>query len=417
MLSGLASHKDRTALGVVVAGQEKRCASDPAGFTMAKQCHVKKAAMLPFSAGAPIGHGTMFDALSGGTLLDDDWNADGNVAPAGSSNIPSTIAQTEVAGDLVQCPELRRATKDVVAVRHARKRATGDATASGSHEDELQVTRKRKGSQAAHTSPADKSDQQSADADHIDLCTQPEGLPGGNELIVDDTRMDNTRMDEAGTSDEDQAAADATDSTGTLYDCMEDSIFPVVREMLDEAQGLEPECEDYFLFCDMKANYWIDTAPCSVDTLSAWNKKLLKRMGNEPRGYSAHRTGFVSRACILAVIRQNALQLPEAALTAILRAGGWQAVTGIPTVLRVYARKVLDQYIDMKSLSLEHDLGLECFKDTVLDYNVEKHIFLCKDDWETNFAAAFKHIGQLKVRVKFGQAASKVAQGMAYQLP
>lgn len=140
---------------------------------------------------------------------------------------------------------------------------------------------------------------------------------------------------------------------------------PILTAAVGDLLKVQPECEDYFLFCDMKANYWIDTAPCSVDTLSAWNKKLLKRMGNEPRGYSAHRTGFVSRACILAVIRQNALQLPEAALTAILRAGGWQAVTGIPTVLRVYARKVLDQYIDMKSLSLEHDLGLEV-KHTVM---------------------------------------------------
>ncbi|KAL3132303.1 hypothetical protein ABBQ32_008881 [Trebouxia sp. C0010 RCD-2024] len=52
--------------------------------------------MLPFSAGAPIGHGNMFDALCGGTLLDDDWNPDGNVALGGSSDVPSTIAQTEV---------------------------------------------------------------------------------------------------------------------------------------------------------------------------------------------------------------------------------------------------------------------------------------------------------------------------------
>lgn len=143
---------------------------------------------------------------------------------------------------------------------------------------------------------------------------------------------------------------------------------PILTAAVGDSLKVRPECEDYFLFCDMKANYWIDTAPCSVDTLSAWNKTLLQRMGSEPRGYSAHRSGFVSRACILAVIRQNGLQLPEGVLTTILRAGGWQAVTGIPTVLRVYARKVLDQYIDMKSLSLGRDLGPEVWQQKFDEY-------------------------------------------------
>ena len=73
-------------------------------------------------------------------------------------------------------------------------------------------------------------------------------------------------------------------------------------------------------------------------------------------------------------MRQNGLELPEGVLTAILRAGGWQAVTGIPTVLRVYARKVLDQYIDMKSLSLGRDLGTEVWQQKIVEY-LGRHTF------------------------------------------
>lgn len=49
--------------------------------------------------------------------------------------------------------------------------------------------------------------------------------------------MPDTAMEAAGTSDEEEL--DAADPTGALHECMEDCIFSVVREMLDEAQGLE----------------------------------------------------------------------------------------------------------------------------------------------------------------------------------
>ena len=68
---------------------------------------------------------------------------------------------------------------------------------------------------------------------------------------------------------------------------------PILTSAVDDVLNVRSECQEYYLFCDMKANYWIDTAPCSVDTLSAWNKTVLKHMGSEPRGYSAHRSGCV----------------------------------------------------------------------------------------------------------------------------
>ena len=58
---------------------------------------------------------------------------------------------------------------------------------------------------------------------------------------------------------------------------------------------------------------------------------------------------------------------------------------------------------------------LRIFKDTVLDYNPKKNIFLCKDDWEADFKAGSKSVAQLKVRVKFGQTACK--SGTGHDLP
>lgn len=54
----------------------------------------------------------MLSMLGAGTLLDDNWNAEGDVTQAHSSDIPSTIVQTEVVGELAQFPVLRRAATD-----------------------------------------------------------------------------------------------------------------------------------------------------------------------------------------------------------------------------------------------------------------------------------------------------------------
>ena len=41
----------------------------------------------------------------------------------------------------------------------------------------------------------------------------------------------------------------------------------------------------------------------------------------------------------------------------MVRAGGWQAVTDAETVLRVYARRIIDEHIDMYSVSLGVELS------------------------------------------------------------
>ena len=62
---------------------------------------------------------------------------------------------------------------------------------------------------------------------------------------------------------------------------------------------LHPKCMQYYLFCDAEAKYWIDTAPVSVGTLGSRNKKLLKRMGSRPRGFSSSRVFVPSfRVCV-----------------------------------------------------------------------------------------------------------------------
>ena len=61
---------------------------------------------------------------------------------------------------------------------------------------------------------------------------------------------------------------------------------------------VKSECLKCFLFCDCQPNYWIDTLPVKVGTLANWNKHLLRALGCQPSGFSAHRSGFVSRVCI-----------------------------------------------------------------------------------------------------------------------
>ena len=116
---------------------------------------------------------------------------------------------------------------------------------------------------------------------------------------------------------------------------------------------------EHFLFYDVRANFWIDTAPSSVSAIGIWNKTLLSRMGLPGRGFSAHRSGFVSRTCILAILASKGKELPPGTIETMIRWGGWQAVTGARTLLRIYARKVIDKYLDPYSLSLAYELSDE----------------------------------------------------------
>ena len=103
-------------------------------------------------------------------------------------------------------------------------------------------------------------------------------------------------------------------------------------------------------------NFWIDTAPSSVSAIGVWNKTLLKRMGS-PGGAFQHWSGFVSRTCILAIIASKGKELPPGTIEVMICWGGWQAVTGTKTLLRIYARRVIDKFLDPYSLSLGYDLS------------------------------------------------------------
>ena len=109
------------------------------------------------------------------------------------------------------------------------------------------------------------------------------------------------------------------------------------------------------LYCEVTANWWIDTAPSSTGAIGDWNRTLLLRLGSEPRGFSSHRSGFVARTCILVIMRNKGTELPPGVMDLMVRAGGWQAVTGAKTVLRVYAQQVRDEYLDAYSMSLSVD--------------------------------------------------------------
>ena len=118
-----------------------------------------------------------------------------------------------------------------------------------------------------------------------------------------------------------------------------------------ESLTIERACMEFYLFCDVTPNAWVDTAPVSTHTIGRWTKVLLKRMGSQPRGFSAHRSGIVTRACILAILESEGKEISPGRMDVIIRWGGWQCVTGEKTVMRIYARKVIDAYMDNYALS------------------------------------------------------------------
>ena len=129
---------------------------------------------------------------------------------------------------------------------------------------------------------------------------------------------------------------------------------PIKGAKAGDVLCFKPGAMDWYLFCQVSHDTWVNTVPIGVNTLGDWTKTLLKRMGRPGRGFSAHRRGFVTRACIHAVLRARAKGegIPHSVMDLIVRAGGWQGVTGIMTVLRTYADKVLDLYTEGATLSL-----------------------------------------------------------------
>ena len=135
-----------------------------------------------------------------------------------------------------------------------------------------------------------------------------------------------------------------------LRDCFVGS-DPIRTADDSERLPIKPQCLEFYLFCEVTQNLWVDTAPVSTHTISWWTKGLLERMGSRPRGFSAHRSGVVTRACILAILESEGKELPPGRLDVIIRWGGWQCVTGEKTVMRIYARKVIDAYLNNYGMS------------------------------------------------------------------
>ncbi|GLC44477.1 hypothetical protein PLESTB_000069100 [Pleodorina starrii] len=109
---------------------------------------------------------------------------------------------------------------------------------------------------------------------------------------------------------------------------------------------------DHFLLCESLADQWNDALPLSVGILGQYTMTLLERMGCPPRRYSAHRRGCVTRACMLDIIRNRGERLSRDTISAICRLGGWECVTGVMTVLKVYAAAVIDRFVCGASLTL-----------------------------------------------------------------
>ena len=104
---------------------------------------------------------------------------------------------------------------------------------------------------------------------------------------------------------------------------------PIKHANVGNVLHVKLECLEHYLFCDVRANFWIDTAPSSVSAIGVWNRTLLIRMGSPGRGFSAHRSGFVSRTCILAILASKGKELPPGTIEVMIRWGGWQAVTSL----------------------------------------------------------------------------------------
>lgn len=143
-----------------------------------------------------------------------------------------------------------------------------------------------------------------------------------------------------------------------LRGCFEEH-DPIKSARHGDVLTIKPVCQQYFLFCESLPNYWIDACPVSVAVLGNMNKALLEEMGEEGRTFSAHRSGFVSRTCILSILKNKGLSLSDDTIEGMIRWGGWQAVTGAKTVLRIYARRVVNKFLDGYDLSLGYEQSNE----------------------------------------------------------
>jgi hypothetical protein len=132
---------------------------------------------------------------------------------------------------------------------------------------------------------------------------------------------------------------------------------PLVQEPLGTVFQVRLECREFYLFCKTSVDglCWVDTVPVDVAALSRWCQLVLTRLGSEPRGFSAHRSGFVTRAVTLHLLETRGAQMAEDTLAAIVRAGGWEAESGKKTVGKTYTRAAADAHINTQLLGLGKD--------------------------------------------------------------
>jgi hypothetical protein len=96
-------------------------------------------------------------------------------------------------------------------------------------------------------------------------------------------------------------------------------------------------------------------------------------MGCPGRGFSSHRSGFVTRTCIKNILENHGKKLSKSTVEAVLRWGGWQAVTGAMTVMRTYARRVIDEHLCGYGLCGPHDINdNECLIRKKKYYGIDK---------------------------------------------
>lgn len=133
---------------------------------------------------------------------------------------------------------------------------------------------------------------------------------------------------------------------------MFDVVDPLSSGNVGDTFSVRAACAEYYVFCDIMDVCWIDTVPCTTAVISGWTKRSLRLMGNAERGYSAHRSGFATRSLSIAAYKEAGGKLDPGHLHLVTRACGWTAVTGQQTLLRVYARHVVDHAINTHGLGL-----------------------------------------------------------------
>lgn len=129
-------------------------------------------------------------------------------------------------------------------------------------------------------------------------------------------------------------------------------VDPVASGHVGKTFSARAECMEEYLMCQCWGEEWVGSMPVAPYTLSHWNRKLLKRMGCPPRGFSSHRRGCATRALALSVFKSKGAGVDPATIEVITRWGGWEAISGARTVYKVYTGPILDTCLDGAALGL-----------------------------------------------------------------